>query len=46
MTPDRNYKDTNHKPELMLALSDFWLLHGFKSKEKHCLTVLNDIRRS
>ncbi len=27
---DRNYKDDNHKPELMLALSDFWLLHGFK----------------
>ncbi len=26
----RNYKDDNHKPELMLALSDFWLLHGFK----------------
>ena len=28
--PARNYKDSNHKPELMLALSDFWLLHGFK----------------
>ena len=28
--PDRNYKDDNHKPELMLALSEFWLLHGFK----------------
>lgn len=28
--PNRNYKDDNHKPELMLALSDFWLLHGFK----------------
>ena len=28
---DRNYKDTNHKPELMMALSEFWLLHGFKS---------------
>ncbi len=25
----RNYKDENHKPELMVALSDFWLLHGF-----------------
>ena len=30
----RNYKDANHKPELMLAISEFWLLHGFKSKEK------------
>jgi mannose-6-phosphate isomerase len=28
--PERNYKDDNHKPELMLALSPFWLLHGFK----------------
>ena len=28
----RIFKDDNHKPELMMALSDFWLLHGFKSK--------------
>jgi mannose-6-phosphate isomerase len=28
--PHRNYKDDNHKPELMLALGEFWLLHGFK----------------
>jgi|Wag4MinimDraft_6_1082665.scaffolds.fasta_scaffold02103_5 mannose-6-phosphate isomerase len=27
----RNYKDENHKPEIMVALSDFWLLHGFAS---------------
>jgi mannose-6-phosphate isomerase len=32
--PKRNYKDDNHKPELMYALSDFWLLHGFKTPEK------------
>ncbi len=31
--PHRNYKDQNHKPEQMVALSDFWLLHGFKPKE-------------
>ncbi|RYZ58692.1 MAG: mannose-6-phosphate isomerase, class I [Chitinophagaceae bacterium] len=31
--PNRNYKDRNHKPELMAALGDFWLLHGFKSSE-------------
>ncbi len=30
--PHRNYKDRNHKPEVMVALSDFWLLHGFKKK--------------
>ncbi|MES1220174.1 MAG: mannose-6-phosphate isomerase, class I [Bacteroidota bacterium] len=29
-SPQRNYKDENHKPELLAALSDFWLLHGFK----------------
>ncbi|NCW12144.1 MAG: mannose-6-phosphate isomerase, class I [Chitinophagia bacterium] len=27
--PNRNYKDQNHKPEVMVALSEFWLLHGF-----------------
>ena len=32
--PHRNYKDKNHKPELMAALSDFWLLHGFKPEEE------------
>lgn len=28
---NRTYKDANHKPEIMVALTDFWLLHGFKS---------------
>jgi mannose-6-phosphate isomerase len=32
--PHRNYKDKNHKPEVMVALSEFWLLHGFLQKEK------------
>ncbi len=31
---NRNYKDKNHKPEMMIALTDFWLLHGFKTEEK------------
>ena len=30
----RNYKDDNHKPEVMVALSDFYLLHGFKSEKE------------
>ncbi|MGZ3940605.1 MAG: mannose-6-phosphate isomerase, class I, partial [Flavisolibacter sp.] len=38
--PHRNYKDQNHKPELMVALSDFWLLHGFKRKEE-LIQILN-----
>jgi mannose-6-phosphate isomerase len=37
--PQRNYKDGNHKPELMVALGDFWLLHGFKSKENMIATL-------
>lgn len=39
--PKRTYKDNNHKPEMMIALSDFWLLHGFKTKEK-ILASLNE----
>lgn len=31
---NRNYKDDNHKPEIMVALSEFWLLHGFLTEEK------------
>lgn len=38
---NRNYKDDNHKPELMVALSDFWLLHGFKPKKEITNTLLN-----
>jgi mannose-6-phosphate isomerase len=40
-SPQRNYKDSNHKPELMVALSDFWLLHGFKPAEELVYTLLN-----
>lgn len=32
-SPSRNYRDANHKPEMMVALADFWLLHGFKPEE-------------
>jgi len=39
--PQRNYKDDNHKPELMVALGDFWLLHGFKPVEKLRMTLGN-----
>lgn len=39
---NRNYKDNNHKPELMVALSEFWLLHGFKHPEaiKDCIRLI------
>jgi mannose-6-phosphate isomerase len=31
--PHRTYRDANHKPEACVALSEFWVLHGFKSPE-------------
>ncbi|MGC6247714.1 mannose-6-phosphate isomerase, class I [Bisgaard Taxon 45] len=37
--PTRTYKDNNHKPEMMIALSDFWLLHGFKTKAAMLATL-------
>jgi mannose-6-phosphate isomerase len=40
--PQRNYKDDNHKPELMVALSEFWLLHGFKPEE-HLVRTLEAV---
>lgn len=42
---NRNFKDDNHKPEIMVALSDFWLLHGFRSEEKtaHILTSIPEL---
>ncbi|MFT3903654.1 MAG: mannose-6-phosphate isomerase, class I [Niabella sp.] len=40
--PNRNYKDANHKPELMVALGDFYLLHGFKP-ENELLQKLEEI---
>jgi len=30
----RNYKDENHKPELHVALSDLWMLHGFRPPDQ------------
>lgn len=41
-SPRRNFKDANHKPEVMVALSDFWLLHGFLP-EQELEAVLDNI---
>ena len=35
----RNYKDDNHKPEIGLALTDFWMLHGFRPLEQIAETL-------
>lgn len=32
--PHRNYKDDNHKPEMNLAVTEFWMLYGFKPAEE------------
>jgi mannose-6-phosphate isomerase len=31
--PHRNYKDDNHKPEILCALTPFWVLNGFRATE-------------
>lgn len=36
----RTYKDKNHKPEIMVAISEFWLLHGFKSPDEIRKTLI------
>ena len=32
LPPETNYRDDNHKPELGVAISDFYLLHGFREE--------------
>jgi mannose-6-phosphate isomerase len=41
-SPHRQYKDDNHKPELQVALSDFWLLDGFRPKDQ-LQEILNQV---
>ncbi|HPG40568.1 MAG TPA: mannose-6-phosphate isomerase, class I [bacterium] len=40
--PNRNYKDNNHKPEVHVALTDFYMLHGFRPLAE-IETMLNGI---
>jgi mannose-6-phosphate isomerase len=32
--PQRNYRDANHKPELICALTEFWGLRGFRPMQE------------
>ncbi len=32
--PNRNYKDDNHKPEIICALTPFWAMRGFRKIDK------------
>lgn len=40
--PHRNYKDKNHKPEIICALTPFWALKGFR-KIGDIITILDKI---
>lgn len=45
--PERNYRDDNHKPELLCALSSFWALCGFRAPEEIlALAEAFEVRRS
>ena len=32
--PERNYRDDNHKPEMICALTDMWVLKGFREPQE------------
>lgn len=34
--PHRNYRDNNHKPEIICALTPFWALCGFRPLQRIC----------
>ncbi len=40
--PHRSYKDDNHKPELLCALTEFWALYGFRDAS-HTLELLCEL---
>jgi len=40
---NRNYRDENHKPEIICALTPFWALNGFR-QGKEILRLLGEIR--
>ena len=39
---NRNYKDDNHKPECICAITDFWALNGFRPFEQ-IIEILNKL---
>ena len=41
--PHRNYRDDNHKPEIICALTPFWALNGFRKIEE-TLNLLEEAR--
>jgi mannose-6-phosphate isomerase len=43
--PHRNYKDDNHKPEIICALTTFWALNGFRAIEEIVANMHGGCRR-
>ncbi|MCZ6873287.1 MAG: mannose-6-phosphate isomerase, class I [bacterium] len=41
--PHRNYRDANHKPEIICAISEFWGLNGFRPLDD-MMALLNSLR--
>jgi phosphomannomutase len=43
---ERNYRDSNHKPELIVALTDFYALRGFRAVDEivHLLGGIPELR--
>jgi mannose-6-phosphate isomerase len=41
--PHRNYKDDNHKPEIICALTPFWALNGFR-KTTDIISLLQELQ--
>ena len=37
--PNRNYRDNNHKPEIICALTPFWALNGFRPPDTIAATL-------
>jgi mannose-6-phosphate isomerase len=37
--PNRNYRDDNHKPEIICALTPFWALNGFRPPDTIAATL-------
>jgi len=37
--PTRNYRDTNHKPEILCALSPFTVMAGFREADRICVSL-------
>ena len=45
-SPNRNYRDANHKPEVIVALTDFSALCGFRPSTQHAAIIAELVHRN